>query len=210
MRRTTLRLWLGLALLFVGVLAWHQPLRGPLTEAELRAAFGPRFAVVDAAADPRAQAMLAFFRSDDGRPFYMLNLNAEPEADTPEGAAETAAQARAYAGFMAPRLLVRASYPVLLTDQIAVLNSSVGAGLDQVDRLVLVRYRSRRDFLEIISTLEFQAAVEHKARSLDGWYSAPVKVAPVLSLPALALVLLVAAGLLGTVLIRGGRARTAG
>lgn len=160
--------WLGLGAICASLFAWHEPMRGPLTEAEIRAAFGPQFDLMQSEQDPQATAFLDFFLSDDGRPFHMVNLNALPEPS-----AEVDEAARRYGSFMGPRLLVRASYPVLTTDIIAGLNNTLGPGLENAERVVVVRYRSRRDFLNIITTPEFRDAVGQKAASLDGWYSAP-------------------------------------
>jgi hypothetical protein len=156
------------------------------------------------AEDGRAATLIDFFVSDDGRPFFMINLNA-----LPENTAHTRNAEHAYASYMAPRLLSRASYPVLSIEPIVTLNNSLGADLEAIERLVVVRYRSRRDFLEIIGTPEFRDAVAHKFASLDGWYSAPASVKPVVSLPQLVLILLTAVGLIGSWLIRQIGARNA-
>jgi hypothetical protein len=154
--------------------------------------------------DDRAATLIDFFLSDDGRPFLMINLNALPEQTAHAQKAE-----RTYASYMAPRLLSRASYPVLSTEPIVVLNNSLGTDLEAIERLVVVRYRSRRDFLEIIATPEFREAAEHKSVSLDGWYSAPASVKPVVSLPQLVLILLSSVGVFGSWLTRRPRAKNA-
>ena len=203
MKRTA-TIWMVVIAVYAAFLVWHQPLRGPLTEQEVRAAFGDRYSPMRAAEDGRAAALIDFFLSDDGRPFFMINLNA-----LPEHTAHTQKAERAYASYMAPRLLSRASYPVLSIEPIVTLNNTLGADLEAIERLIVVRYRSRRDFLEIIATDEFRDAVEHKSVSLDGWYSAPASVKPVVSLPQLILILLVAVGLIGSWLSRQTRPRTA-
>ena len=200
----TVGLWTALATLYAAFLAWHQPILGPLTEREVRAAFGDRFTQMRAAGDHRAARLIDFFLEDDGRPFYMANLNALAE-DT----AQTSEAARTYASYMGPRLLLRASYPVVSTGLLTTLNNSLGADLDAIERLVVVRYRSRRDFLEIITTPEFRQAVEYKAASLDGWYSAPASLHPVISLPQLVLTALIAFGLIASWLKRLKRWRGA-
>ncbi|MEL7345464.1 MAG: hypothetical protein AAFN59_11505 [Pseudomonadota bacterium] len=187
------KLWLGLAVVYVLFLAWHQPLRGPLTQDEVRSAFGPQFERMLESENRQARAFLDFFMDDDGKPFFMVNLNALPEA-TPE--VEDAAQS--YGRFMAPRLLSRASYPMLSADVIVPLTNSLGVDLDAFERLVVVRYRSRRDFLEIVATKEFQRALEDKTGSLEGWYSAPSAIGLKFSFPVAALWLLIAIGLIST------------
>lgn len=189
-----LQFWLLLGVVYAGVLAWHQPLREPLTEAEIQTAFGARLAMMETGDNPQASALLRFFRSDDGKPFYMINLNATPEP-TPE--TETAAQT--YGRFMLPRLIARASYPVLNAKIAPPIENAFGSDLYNADSLVVVRYRSRRDFMEIISTDAFRVAVTHKATSLDGWYTAPSKARPVIALPQIAFMLLFVIGVVRTV-----------
>lgn len=191
------KLWIGLGMVYAALIAWHQPLRGPLTEADVRAAFGGQYEQMRRSEDAQARAFLDFFLTDDGRPFFMVNLNALPDET-----AESLEAAHAYGTFMAPRLLARASYPVLTTDVIVGLTNTLGPGVENADRLVVVRYRSRRDFLNIISTPEFRAAVEDKSISLDGWYSAPSSVGPTVSVPLLAMIVLIAVGGVGTALAR--------
>lgn len=186
------KLWIGLGVVYAALLAWHQPLRGPLTEEEVRTAFGGQFEQMQNAQDAQALSFLDFFLNDDGRPFHMVNFNALPERS-----AETDEAAHAYGAFMAPRLLARASYPVLSTDVIVGLTNTLGPGVESAERLVVVRYRSRRDFLNIISTPDFREAVQHKSASLDGWYSAPSSASPILSVPLMSLIALMAIGGLG-------------
>ncbi|MEM8812771.1 MAG: hypothetical protein AAGF59_09150 [Pseudomonadota bacterium] len=197
-----MELWLCLGLVYALLLAWHQPLRGPLTEAEIRAAFGAVSEEARDSKDPQAQRLLDFFRADDGRPFYMVNLNAVPDS-TPE----TDEAARTYAAFMLPRLLLRASYPVVKTKILGGLNNSLDPGIDRAEHLIVVRYRSRRDFLNIIATSDFRSALEHKHTSLDGWYAAPAFAGPVFSIPQFALIGLMAIGAIGTVLGRRSHTR---
>ncbi|MEO1536254.1 MAG: hypothetical protein AAFR73_00860 [Pseudomonadota bacterium] len=183
-------IWIVLAVLYAALLAWHQPLRGPLTVDEVRTAFGQNFDV--AIRNDDAAAIIEFFLSDDGKPFFMVNLNGLPEPSP-----EVAAAEQQYGAYMLPRLLARASYPVLSTDIIVGLTNSLGVDVTPFERLVVVRYRSRRDFLEIIATQEFRNELQNKTASLDGWYSAPSTIGPTFSLPVAALFVLIVIGLAG-------------
>ncbi|MEO1700560.1 MAG: hypothetical protein AAFR71_00790 [Pseudomonadota bacterium] len=192
MRRIS-TLWLGLVLVYAALLAWHQPLRAPLSEDEVQAAFGGQYAQMRQSEDAQARAFLDFFLTDDGRPFFMVNLDALPE-QTPE--VEEAA--RQYGIYMIGQLVSRASYPVMSTDIITSLTNSLEVDLAPFERLVVVRYRSRRDFLEIVASPQFRQELRNKGVSLDGWYSAPSTIGPTLSLPVMALCLLMLIGLIGT------------
>ncbi|MEO1292712.1 MAG: hypothetical protein AAFV62_07775 [Pseudomonadota bacterium] len=187
------RLWLGLGVVYAAFIAWHQPLRGPLSEDEVRATLGAQYAQIRESEDTEIRAFLDFFLTDDGRPFFMVNMNALPE-QTP--AVQKAA--RRYGSFMIPRLVLRASYPVMSTDIITSLNNSLGVDLAPVERLILVRYRSRRDFLEVVASAEFRHELRNKEASLDGWYAAPSTIGPLLSLPVIGLCVLLSIGVIGT------------
>lgn len=196
MRRIS-TLWFGLVLVYAALIAWHQPLRGPLSEDEVRAALDGQFTLIERADDAQAEAFLDFFLNDDGRPFFMVNLNAVPE-QTPE----VKAAAREYGTFMLPQLLSRASYPVLSTDIVLGLTNSLGDDLTRIDHVVVVRYRSRRDFLEVVSSSEFQQKFASKGASLEGWYAAPSTTGATLSLPVMALCVLLLLGVVGTLRAR--------
>ncbi|MEO0915646.1 MAG: hypothetical protein AAFY31_01475 [Pseudomonadota bacterium] len=191
------KLWIVLGMVYAAFIAWHEPLRTPLSEDEVRAAFGGQYAQIRQSQDEQALAFLDFFLTDDGRPFFMVNLNALPK-QTPD--VEEAA--RQYGTFMMTQLLPRASYPVMSTDVITGLTNSLGADLTPFERLVVVRYRSRRDFLEIVASSEFRQEVRKKGASLDGWYSAPSTIGPTLSPPVLALCFLLFVGVIGTLRAR--------
>lgn len=196
MRRIS-TLWLGLVIVYAALIAWHHPLRGPLSEDEVRAAFGGQYAQMRQSKDAQAQAFVDFFLKDDGRPFFMVNLNAVPE-QTPE----VKAAAREYGMFMLAQLLPRASYPVLSTDIVQGLSNSLGDDLIHIDHVVVVRYRSRRDFLEVVASSAFQQKFASKGASLEGWYAAPSTIGPTLSLPVMALCVLLLLGVVGTLRAR--------
>ena len=188
-----LKIWFALAAFYGAFVAWHQPLRGPLTEAEVSTAFGAYFDTLDQNEVAGAQAFLDFFLSDDGAPFYMVNLDALPELTPEVEAAE-----RKYGTFMLPRLLSRASYPVLSADVIMGLSNSLGGDVAPFDRVVVVRYRSRRDFMHVVATSTFRDQLQYKVASLDGWYSAPSRISPTINPPLVLLVLLLVIGVVCT------------
>lgn len=187
------KLWVGVAVAYLAFLMWHQPLRGPLSESEIRSAFGEHYEQMRSRENSQASKLIQFFLSDNGRPFYMINMNALPE-QTPE----TREAALNYGSYMLPRLLARASYPVISTNVAGHLVNSLGPGLEKPGQLIVVRYRSRRDFMEIISSQEFRVAVKDKVASLDGWYTAPSSASPLISIPQIVLILLLGIGLIGS------------
>lgn len=191
------KLWIVLAVAYLVFFVWHQPLRGPLSESEIRAAFGEYFEQMRSGENLQASRLIRFFLSDDGQPFYMINMNALPD-DTPE-AREAALE---YGSYMLPRLLARASYPIISANVADHLVNLLGPRLEQPEQLVVVRYRSRRDFMEIISAPEFRVALESKRVSLDGWYTAPGTAGVIVSMPLIVFVLLIGFGLIASTINR--------
>ncbi len=162
-------LWIILAGTYCLFLAWHSSFQGPLTRAEL-AGYMARLSDEDLTGieDPRS-----FFQSDDGREFYMFNM-----LEFRGGEERTSALAadKAYGEAILPLLLARGSYPVMVTDRIATfLNQTDDAAIGQFDRIALVRYRSRRDLLDMITSDDFNNIVHHKWASLERTIVAPTQ-----------------------------------
>ena len=66
---------------------------------------------------------------------------------------------------MLPRALVRACHPWTVVFPLASLGDSAEAPV--YDRATLVRYRSRRDYLEIVLTKDWAQDVEHKRAAFE-------------------------------------------
>lgn len=167
--RATTYLWIFLAGTYCLFLAWHTSFQGPLTRAELDT-YMSKLSREDLTgiADPRG-----FFENDDGKPFYMFNMMAF------HGGAERAAALEAHGAYGAavmPLMLARGSYPVMMTERIATfLNQTSDAATGQFDQIALVRYRSRRDLLDMITSDAFNAAISHKWASLEWTIVAPTR-----------------------------------
>ena len=102
----------------------------------------------------RIRAMVA---DDDGREFYMVNLDQLAEGPDAEAAD------RRYAETVLPLLVRRGSFPVLVTTTSSNMLGDFG---EEVDRVAIVRYRSLRDFLDMISHPDLVAGVPDKEASL--------------------------------------------
>jgi uncharacterized protein (DUF1330 family) len=104
-----------------------------------------------------------FLDSDDGRAFYTVNLyefheRAQYLDDQPHQASGQEAFAR-FSEVMLRLLAKRASHPIFGSDWA----DSASSGWD---RIVVVRYRSRRDIAEIFASPEFSEASAHKWAAL--------------------------------------------
>lgn len=110
-------------------------------------------------------ALRKFLSEDDGKPFYTVNLyNFHDLADYPKGSGFNGTGAEAYDRFsniMISLMTKRGSHPVYGSSWSDQANSSW-------DRIVVVRYRSRRDLVDLFATDQFAEASLHKWASLRG------------------------------------------
>lgn len=144
--------------------------------------------------EERANAR-AFFLADDGQPFYMVNLmRYRNQAVYPDGIhpeVKTGREANAlYTKAVIKELLKRGSYPVFVSRKISNLINA-GEGTDFFEEVGVVRYRSRRDMMDMIASPTFQAAEPHKWASMEKTVVVPTKkillLDPTIVVPALLL-----------------------
>ncbi|MEP3244958.1 MAG: hypothetical protein ABJN40_12430 [Sneathiella sp.] len=108
-------------------------------------------------------ALREFLDTDDGKPVYTVNLyNFHAVADYPNGSQFEGTGLQAYERFsdvMIPLMIGRGSHPVYGSSWADPTNS-------QWDRIVIVKYRSRRDLVDLFATDAFAEASLHKWASL--------------------------------------------
>lgn len=108
-------------------------------------------------------ALRNFLSEDDGKPIYTVNLyNFHDVASYPDGSAFGGTGAQAYERFsqiMVPLMLKRGSHPIYGSTWADRFNS-------KWDRIVIVRYRSRRDLVDLFATDDFADGSLHKWASL--------------------------------------------
>jgi len=150
---------LGLCLLFIFTLFWYLNTTKPLSSLEV-AAFMDKISSQDAVFnDQRDLAQLReFLASDDGRSFYTVNLYEFNEsaiyADKEENISGLAAFDR-FSPIMIKLLLQHGSHPIFGSNWFEKNTSNW-------DKLVIVRYRSRRDIAEIFASDRFTEIRKHK------------------------------------------------
>ncbi len=189
-RRARRVLWLAPTLLYLLFWVWYTPFGGPLTTTEIEG-----FAAAMEAAGGRPERLAhfrRFFAEDDGRAFVMVNVLEAAENPRTLPATGPGATAEAlmghYMAHMFPALLSRACHPVFVGA--AVFDSLDLAGIEGADtwsRAALMRYRSRRDLLEILLDPATGERHQYKLAALDKTVAFPV--VPQLSLGDLRLVL---------------------
>ena len=121
-----------------------------------------------------------FGEEDTGKHFIMINnidYNETPGDVAGAAPGENAQQLMdRYMGHMIPAMLSRGSHPVMLGPAAYRSMDVIGVeGVDVWDMGGLVRYRSRRDFLEIVTDPVFSGKHHFKAAALEKTIAFPVE-----------------------------------
>jgi hypothetical protein len=157
--------------------------------------------------------MRRFMETDDGQEFVMLNLNVYRDApeyrddvDGSEAIASAAAAEDEYQRRIAPLLFSRACHPLVMVEPAHFLGGIGDFERQDWNLASMVRYRSRRDFVEFILTPEFSQDVDHKWAALSR--STAMVTVPVISFATIRLVPLSFLIIIGLLLDRiGARSR---
>lgn len=162
-------------MLTAGVWLWQNPgvLEGRLTAQEIDQYMGvlSRLPFPSDEREDMLRSARAWMESDDARPVYMLNLmRFYPELRRYDGGREfngTPRESNAlYEALVRPLLLKRGGYPIFGgTAQGSNLLVNEPA-LDNWNRVLVVRYSSRRDFLRVMSVPAFREALPYKVMAL--------------------------------------------
>jgi len=169
-------LWVLPAVLYGVFWFWYTPTGGPLTAAEIE-----RFSAAVAGGDPERVARLRqFMQQDTGRSLVMVNLldlaDAPPTLPGTGPGASADALMDHYMAHMYGELFRRACHPVFYGDVVAAAMDLAGIeGAEAWSRVGLVRYRSRRDLLEIATDPRFGDRHDYKIAALEKTIAVPVE-----------------------------------
>ncbi len=118
-----------------------------------------------------------FASSDDGKQFVMVNLNKYRERTKYRDGREVDQSPREveqlYLADVVPKLLVRACHPVIVVDPILTIAGEGEFERTDWERIALARYRSRRDFLEIMLESNWEEGGQHKWAALERTHTMP-------------------------------------
>lgn len=171
--------WLACAIIYIAFFSWYTSFGGPLTAAE-RESYLAQFAAANPDAPPEALARISRFMAEDtGDDFVMLNVIDMYDTPQPmEGIkpGETSSEVLGkYMAYMWPALLSRASHPVMIGSAASTAMDLMNApGMARWDQGALMRYRSRRDMLEIASNPAFQGSHNFKVAAMEKTIAFPL------------------------------------
>ncbi len=187
--------WLVIAAAYLAFFSWYTSFKGPLTPAEIE-----HYMTLSEQQDPGASAedrarIRAFMEEDTGDDFVMINVihlydeplqieGVEPDDTTDEVLAK-------YMEYMFPAMLSRASHPVFQGSAVSTAMDIMNAdGMESWTAGAGVRYRSRRDLLEIGTNPAFEGRHEFKVAAMAKTIAFPVDPFNYLGDPRLILALL--------------------
>jgi len=172
-------IWIwGVALGCYGLFTlWYHSWRGALEPAEIETHL-ERFSQFPDATPERLAVVRAFLEKDDGGEFFMLNLlraNPEPVAIGDEPPAPAREVLRRYTGYFMPHLFRRAGHPAFVGPAAGGYVEHWGVEPNPGWTFAgIIRYRSRRDMLELATDPRFASAHEYKLAALANTLAFPV------------------------------------
>jgi hypothetical protein len=196
-------IWLVLGGVYIAFFSWYTSFGGPLTEAEIDAYLG-YFEQRDPPPSAETLGMLRrFMETDTGDDFVMLNvldLYETPLALAGVQAGQSSDQTLdRYMAYMYPALFSRACHPVLYGEAANVAMDLMNApGMGAWTRGAAMRYRSRRDMLDITTNPAFAGSHQFKTAALRKTIAFPLDPWWQLGDPRLLLALVL--GLIGALL----------
>ena len=182
-------IWLILFGLYAAFFGWYTSFGGPLTDDEI-AYYIARFESRDPAPPPEAVVKLRkFMEEDTGDDFVMVNVIDMYETPLQvEGVepGETSDEVLAkYMDYMLPELLSRACHPVLYGAAANTAMDLMNAdGMERWTRGAGMRYRSRRDLLEIAGNSDFADSHVFKVAAMRKTIAFPIDPWQSLGIPA--------------------------
>ena len=176
--------WLIIGMIYAAFFGWYTSFGGPLTNEEIDHYLSQLSANNPEATPQQLASLRRFMEQDTGDDFVMLNvldMYDEPlqVAGVEPGESSDDVMAK-YMAYMYPALFSRACHPVMVGDAAhQALDLMNAPGMESWTRGALMRYRSRRDMLDISTNPEFHGSHDFKiaamaktiAFPLDPWFS---------------------------------------
>lgn len=172
-------IWISAVLVYALFSLWYNNWRPPLDAGEIDHYLSRFDAAGVEAPDPQRRATLRrFLESDDGREFFMVNLiRLHPGDVTVPGAASPAPAASVlerYTGYFMPALFRRAGHPAFFGQAAGSYLESWAVEPDPGWSFTgVIRYRSRRDLIELATNPAFDPAHGFKIAAIASTFAFP-------------------------------------
>ena len=187
----SMKIWISLLVIYAGFFLWYTDMGGKLDEEEIE--FFLEKLEENASVnsdDSRTQIsrIKRFMEEDTGRQFLMVNnidMNENPEdVEGAEPGESAESLLDRYMEHMYSQLIKRACHPVFAGYAIHPSMDIVGIeGAEIWDQAVLMRYKSRRAFMEVVTHPNMLSKHDFKVAALEKTIAYPVETALYLSDP---------------------------
>ena len=197
-----MKIWISLLVVYAGFFFWYTDIGGKLDEKEIEfflGKFEENASKNSNSLEPEVYSLIKrFMEEDSGRQFLMVNnidMNDDPE--DVEGAEPGESAERLmdrYMEHMYAQLLKRACHPVFAGNAVHPSMDLVGIeGAEIWDQAALMRYKSRRAFMEVVTHPNMLSKHDFKVAALEKTIAYPVETDLYLSDPRflLALILII-------------------
>ena len=194
----SMKIWISLLVIYAGFFLWYTDMGGKLDEEEIE--FFLEKLEENASVnsdDSRTQIsrIKRFMEEDTGRQFLMVNnidINEDPEdVEGAEPGESAESLLDRYMEHMYSQLIKRACHPIFAGYAIHPSMDIVGIeGAEIWDQAALMRYKSRRAFMEVVTHPNMLSKHDFKVAALEKTIAYPVETALYLSDPRLLLALI--------------------
>ena len=183
-----MKTWLILGAVYIGFFFWYTDMGGKLSQEEIQVFIKKHEQnIIDDGVSPdseelqlRINILRRFMEEDNGKQFIMVNnieMNKNPEDVAGANSGESADQLMSrYMEHMWPNLLKRASHPIFVGYAIWESMDLVGIeGAETWDQAALMRYKSRRAFMEVVTHPNMRDRHAFKIAALQKTIAFPVE-----------------------------------
>ena len=171
-------MFLMFSTIYIIFFAWYTNLNKPLTDLEVENYIE---SLKESSNNEESLNVLKkFLSNDDGKQFIMVNLlgysDNPPLLEMTESAKSGKELVDYYTSFMFKEMFTRASHPVIFGGVVGPSIEVIGMkNAESWDEIGLIRYRSRRDMMEIIINPEFQNRHAYKIGGLEKTIASPMQ-----------------------------------
>ena len=179
-----MKIWISLLVIYAGFFLWYTDVGGKLDEKEIEfflGKFEENASKNSNSLEPESYISIKrFMEEDSGRQFLMVNnidMNDNPE--DVEGAEPGESAERLmdrYMEHMYAQLLKRACHPIFVGNAVHPSMDLVGIeGAERWDSTALMRYKSRRAFMEVVTHSDMRGKHAFKVAALEKTIAYPVE-----------------------------------